>query len=445
MKMKCKSFSRVGLFLALTVGVYPALFAQEYAWDQAKYFQYNIERVTVDTSESFFKVGVVFSVTDPTGGQGTIKDKGITYWDIKNDPHFTGTGARLAVDIGWNTVDFVNTGTAGDSLPTIPQARAGALAGAGAALPVVVTLTGATGASVPCPADGCGGYGIGRYVVRTILPTTRATGTGRVALEGRPVWLVNGVLQSVPVKSVFQDVPFTNPGAVARRQIVTISKCKECHTGTMHDGELIPRLSLHGANRTEELEVCVICHNPNQTDIPYRTSGVEASVNFTRMVHGIHAGGFRENPLIIIGRGGTVNDFSAVRFPAELRECTRCHLDSNGRGTFELPINTKLGSTINTGSSYSTVDAATGKVTLSGYVDTNPANDLKITPTAAACSACHDKAEVRTHMVRTGGASFSTTQGAIDNGRVMERCVNCHGRGKEKDVRRAHEIGRSDN
>ena len=59
---------------------------------------------------------------------------------------------------------------------------------------------------------------------------------------------------------------------------------------------MIPQLAMHGANRNENLAACVICHNPNQTDVPYdvreRTCGVnglETPVNFTYMIHSIHS------------------------------------------------------------------------------------------------------------------------------------------------------------
>ena len=42
-------------------------------------------------------------------------------------------------------------------------------------------------------------------------------------------------------------------------------------------------------------------------------------------------------------------------------------------------------------------------------------------------------------MIRTGGASFATQQQNIGV-TVKERCASCHGPGKEKDVRRVHEI-----
>jgi len=153
------------------------------------------------------------------------------------------------------------------------------------------------------------------------------------------------------------------------------------------------------------------------------------------MIHGIHAGGFRKTPLVVIGFNTSINDYSGVRFPGELRNCVNCHVDQNGKGTFELPLNVAvLGSTVSTGSAYAVAAGA------SRSVDVNPFNDLKITPTAATCSGCHDESEVRTHMIRTGGASFGTLQQNIGT-TVKERCATCHGPGKEKDVRRAHEIG----
>jgi OmcA/MtrC family decaheme c-type cytochrome len=154
----------------------------------------------------------------------------------------------------------------------------------------------------------------------------------------------------------------------------------------------------------------------------------EESVDFKRLVHGIHAGGFRQTPLIVVGFQGAVSDFSSVRFPKQLRNCTLCHIDANHKGTFELPAVSSLGSTINSGSALSP---------LPGFVDVNPVPDLKISPTAAACSACHDSSEIRRHMTGTGGASFGVTQATLTG---KERCVTCHGAGKSEDVRKVHEV-----
>jgi hypothetical protein len=45
-------------------------------------------------------------------------------------------------------------------------------------------------------------------------------------------------------------------------------------------------------------------------------------------------------------------------------------------------------------------------------------------------------------MIRTGGASFATTQAQIGF-TVKERCDSCHGRGKDRDVRKVHQISSS--
>ncbi len=404
-------------------------------WTATKYFQYNIENITYDKTAGTVKV--IFSVSNPS-------DPTKPFWNIKTDAPFTagGRSSRLSIDVGWDTADYTNTGSNGGSLNPVVRPAAG---GPGAALPVSVN---ALTASVACTgATDCPGIAsvTGRYYVTTKIVPLSFNGlilnSAVAAIEGHPACattlsycppavLINNVLTpgNVPVKSVVKYFSLTGGTAVARRQVVDINKCKGCHDDALHNGKVIPRLSLHGANRNEEPQLCVVCHNPNQTDIPYRTSGAEVSVDFKRMVHSIHAGGFRTTPYSVVGFQGTVYDFSAVRFPKELRNCVLCHIDANGKGTFELPIKTTLGTTI-----------ATGTVQGSGFVDVDPNNDLKISPTAATCSGCHDKAEVQSHMIRTGGASFGVRQADLK----VERCASCHGPGKEEDVRRAHEIGRS--
>jgi cytochrome c553 len=42
-------------------------------------------------------------------------------------------------------------------------------------------------------------------------------------------------------------------------------------------------------------------------------------------------------------------------------------------------------------------------------------------------------------MVKTGGASFSTQQANIGT-TIKEKCADCHGPGKDKDVRKVHEL-----
>ena len=67
----------------------------------------------------------------------------------------------------------------------------------------------------------------------------------------------------------------------ARRTVVATAKCNACHSF----------LSLHGENRNQ-VEQCVLCHNPNQNDAGFRPAGQgpPQTVNFAQMIHKIHTG-----------------------------------------------------------------------------------------------------------------------------------------------------------
>ncbi len=439
------------LLLATTGAV--AQTAPPLAWELAPQFKYRIDNVVVNTATpGSWNVKVVFSVSNPVTGE---------VWDIKNALPFQSTGAALTLDIGWDpAADFTNTGSANTALTPVVGTALGVAAGA----PLQVrslqsTTTGANRclSSADCP--GVTDFFNRFWVQRAITPLGFVTApkAGRVALEGRPV--CNGLLgcppgppyANIPVRSEVADfsllataTPTSALIANPRRAIVDLdSKCKTCHDGKRLDraGAPIPRLSLHGGNRNENLDLCVMCHTPNQTDVPYRlvtadarTSAAETPLDMKTMIHAIHAGGFRKQPLVVIGFNSSINDFSGVRFPSTLRNCTSCHLDNGRKGTFELPLSAAAqGTTVKTGSVYAVPAGGTRSI------DVNPSNDLKITPTAATCSGCHDDAEARSHMVRQGGASFGTLQQNIGV-TVKERCASCHGPGKDKDVRRKHEI-----
>jgi OmcA/MtrC family decaheme c-type cytochrome len=450
-----------GGLLALLLMMVAPVHAQTLAWGAEKYFRYDIENVVVTPTAGVagsYSVKVIFSVSNPVRG-GT--------WDIKGTAPFQSAGAAINMDIAWDPgTDFTNTGSDNAALASVATTALGV----GAAMPVQLRglqspTTGATACSSALDCPGVASL-TGRYwVARVVRPMTfvSAVSRGRIAIEGRPV--CNGVdpdfvcpstgtntFVNVPVRSAAADFSFATSGVLpdsARRPIVDITKCQRCHDDRQHGDVVVPRLSLHGANRNENLAVCVVCHNANQSDLLYRfltagttsdprIGGPETSVDFKTMVHSIHAGGFRETPFVVIGRSSSVNDFSDVRFPSELRNCSNCHVDVNGKGTFELPLaKSVLGTTVSTNSTYLVAQGAPRSISV------NPADDVKISPTAAVCASCHDKAEARSHMVRRGGASFATTQAAIGT-KVVERCANCHGPGKSKDVRRVHQIGGSD-
>ena len=435
-------------------------------WEATQFFKFTVENVVVDKTISPWQVKVIFSVTNPAL-------VGNPPWDIKTAVPFAfkcgaaplppcpspAPSPSLTVDIGWNTREYVNTGSRLDLNPIFVNATTNR--GTGAAFPIRINaLTAAAklcGSPVECP--GVADLTLRFWVSASLPPAmigavqTGAVGSGVVAMEGHPVWPAVAPTENVPVKSVFKNFAITDTVAVPRRQIVDFSaKCSRCHDNQLHDGTFVPRLALHGGNRNEEPGVCVICHNPNQTDIPFRTlsspastdplgNGVapEVSVDFKRMVHEIHAGGFRHNPFKVVGFNGTVTDFSGVRFPAELRNCVNCHLDVNGKGTFELPLSsTVLGSTVKTGGTIGYVKTMPdGTTQVGNLVDLDPTNNLRITPIASVCSGCHDGSEARSHM-RSQGAIFGALQSMITPN--PERCVLCHGPGKDRDVRKVHEI-----
>ncbi len=401
------------------------------AWDQVKNFRYNI--ISAGYAPGTRLVTVVFSVTNPAAGNTPYDILGTTTAAAFKSP------ATLRVDVAWNagswgTTELVNTKDGPYNL--LNRTTSGGIVTGSA--PASATAINALTSAKRCSDDGSPCLFASAtpkltYWVTATLPAG-ASSYGRVAIEGHPsvqtgVDPVRGapIIASVPVKSVYADLQIS-AGTRARRKGVDFAKCQGCHDGRKHGETVVPRLSLHGANRNEEPGVCVMCHNPNQTDAAYRTSGAEESVDFKRMIHGIHAGKMRKNSLIIIGRNGSVNNYSHVQFPSELKTCTKCHVEVSGKGTYELPLDSKLGSTVATGS---------WLTPLSGQIDIDPSNDLRISPIAATCSACHDSSDNKQHMIAMG-ASFGAVQSVLAG---KEQCVTCHGPGRFRDVRKEHGLG----
>ncbi len=393
-------------------------------------FQFNIENVSGNTTPS-----IQISVTDPTNSD--------TPYDLTAD-EFTGGGARLAVIIGWGIADFNNTGgTTNSGFPNFQDT---------AAIPISIDPVAACGAGITdwtCTPN-TPTAGIYTLTKSTPLPGT-ATGTGRVGFEGHVAADFDGDLSfddQVAIKSVVKDFVITGT-LTSRREVVDIAKCDNCHGF----------LSLHGGNRNDEPALCVICHNPNATDIGRRpipthvpvlsaTDGkVEEAIDFKTLIHGIHAGaqtnydasdghGFREKGLVVWGFPGAPcnwfggppsnsceHDFSHVRFPGILQDCEACHIP----GTYTLDgdwasptVNDILSTTITT------------------LVNTAPDDDLNISPTAAVCSSCHDSDVARAHMVLPGGAVLAETQDDISTIPVVETCSVCHGPGRANDIEAAH-------
>ncbi len=329
---------------------------------------------------------VRFSVTDP--------DNDDAPQNLLEDPAWTNLAnraSRLAVIIGWNTTDYHNRGS-----------------GRSPAQPISIdALRDAT-------ANGDGSYSV---TSPTAIPP-ELSGSGVIGLDGHPAADFDGdgeYSDRVPVTNAVESFAITDGDAVDRRTVVDIARCNDCHA----------QLSLHGNNRTDEPQLCVICHNPDATDLNRRPADASSSpdglaerpIDFKHMIHGIHAAHVRETPFVVYGFGGRAHDFSHVAYPRSPADCVACH--SSGSYTLPLPAGV-LATTVDTGADKS-----------------SPDDDLNISPTAAVCSACHDGELAATHMEQNG-ASFATTQGLIDNGSVTETCAICHGPGRVADVESVH-------
>lgn len=394
---------------------------------KAESAKYRLNILTVTNTAPGLSPLITFSITNPADG---------TKYNLKTDTRLTAGSFSLAV--GWNNVDANNTGSTSNP-----------------GQPITVGLTGTSAANAVDNGDltytvDLATATLGTGVTNRVVPVSM-TGSGRVALYGRAAVDVDpstAGAERIRIKAGFKDFAITDATPVARRQVVDIAKCDKCHD----------QLSLHGDSRTDEPGLCVMCHNPSATDVNRRlkTAGLpdpalaldgkkEETVDFKRLIHGVHAAakttytgatahGFRNKGLVIYGFNSSVNDFSHIRFPGILNDCTTCHLTGTYEltGKWEVPTQSGvLGSSIDTAPGAS---AATLAAQLADQTD-----DLNITPTAAVCSSCHDGAVAKSHM-ELNGALFSATQATINTGAVLEACAICHGPGRVADVKVIHGV-----
>jgi len=72
--------------------------------------------------------------------------------------------------------------------------------------------------------------------------------------------------------------------------------------------------------------MCIFCHNPSNTDAAQRPNATDPAertkppqgINFNLLIHRIHTGENLQDDgknYTVIGRNGSVNDFTHVRFP----------------------------------------------------------------------------------------------------------------------------------
>jgi OmcA/MtrC family decaheme c-type cytochrome len=336
---------------------------------------------------------ITFKVSNPLTGED---------YDVTSDPVFTDSGGSLNVKISWDTRDYTNTGNEENNASSVSaSAVSEAVSNGDGSFNITMPL------AIPDGSD---------------APGISASGSGVASIEGHPVvdFDDDGALDRVPVGDVhkFFSIDEADGDPEPRRKLVDIDQCNVCHSS----------LILHGSNRADDIDSCVTCHNPRNTDRvrregltePPSDGKLEESVHFKTMIHGIHAAGMRENPLLVYGFGGSAHlfDEEAVHFPGNLANCTTCHTEDG----YKLPLaSTALATSVDTGDDHQ-----------------DPTDDVVTTPITATCASCHDGGDAAAHMQSEGG-NFSTSQAAIDSGEVVETCNTCHATGRIADVAEVHD------
>jgi OmcA/MtrC family decaheme c-type cytochrome len=372
----------------------------------AKAFEYQVVSVT-NTGPGQIPTATI-RVRNPTDPNYATNPNGTAY-DIA-DPAgpFQTASAALRLDIAWNNVDLGNLD------PNDTLARS-ATSGAPFA-PIVIDFKAAAGRTN----DGTNTFTKSAAVA---IPTG-ITGSGKAIVEGRPQVSIGGVLTSMQVTAAGLHFAITDPAPVDRRKVVNITKCNDCHKV----------LSLHGANRTGNTELCSTCHNPNATDINRRVAGSacvlgagpdDQAIDLKRMIHAIHGSG--EDGSGRAGDAFQVCGFSGaftfeVGYPGRLNNCEGCHLAN----TYYPVDPARVLAT--------TMDAGADRSTLT--------DDVAISPNTAVCSACHTSSLAAEHMRQNGGdfaAGKNDTGALISSG--VETCALCHGPGRIGDVKLMHGVG----
>ncbi|MBZ5603239.1 MAG: OmcA/MtrC family decaheme c-type cytochrome [Acidobacteriia bacterium] len=256
----------------------------------------------------------------------------------------------------------------------------------------------------------CGPDGTCTYTFKHAIPAN-AVGTYTMGMEARRQEVVLGGTTSQQTISYSSKNPvmyFSVDGSpvAPRRTVVATASCNKCH---------VSFTTIHGSLRNQT-EYCVICHNPSGTDSPVRGQAQVAAdkalppqgINFNLLVHRIHTGDNLppDRPYVVVGFGGSHNDFSDVRYPAmspqgepgDRRNCAMCHVNGSEQNLPE------------------------GK---NAVMDPQGPINPTIQPISSACTGCHVTLSTASHTLAN-----TTTLG--------ESCTVCHGSGAAFAVGQVH-------
>jgi len=308
---------------------------------------------------------VTFSVTDPTNGDMP--------YDLANDPDLTNGSSSLTFFTAWETTDYDNPGNNNSGASS--------------------TNVYSGGGMLQAMDNGDFTYSIDAGTI-----PMGAVGSGGIAFSGRVDTSVGRVMPDNT--HAFFGITDDPMDPTPRRTKVDINRCDVCHS----------RLTRHN-NRTENIQVCVMCHNPGAA----KSSG--GPMDMKQFIHRIHA-------------------VDGIRYPQRVSNCVACHTDD---GFYPLALDSGVLAT--------SVDR--------GADTTDPTDNTRITPNAATCSVCHSGADATLHM-QQNGASFDACQESDGTTRerldfcgpggnktgaiIQESCTVCHDPGRTADVAVMHSL-----
>jgi OmcA/MtrC family decaheme c-type cytochrome len=210
------------------------------------------------------------------------------------------------------------------------------------------------------------------------------------------------------------------PGDTVRRQVVKSGYdpvtgqpigCLECHE----------TIEAHGGSRVNNVQVCVICHNPNKSSSGRTVNPAtanpetvavlgsdpldwpEATNNFKNMIHGIHAATDRPYEFVRNFRNGSYYNWSEVTFPGDLKNCTKCHIGDTYR-----PEKLPAGVLYNVERTTTGSSSETRADIIAARASVPNSTDLVDSPIAGACYYCHDSTLAKSHFLQNGGTIGST-------------------------------------
>ncbi len=239
-----------------------------------------------------------------------------------------------------------------------------------------------------------GSNGVYTYTFKTPIPAN-ATGTFAVGIEGyRTITLLPGTKKQMTARDAGLNKVFyyavTDAKPVPRRAVVALDNCNSCHSF----------LEAHGGIRNN-VEHCVLCHNPNADDSARRPAGENPpeSIHFKSMIHKIHTGENLTTDFTIYGFGGSRNNFNDVRFPGDRRDCEKCHVNNSE----QLPL----------------PDGELPSQQPRGWFTPQQ-------PIETACLGCHTEKQAAAH------ALLNTSP------QLGEACEVCHGQDAEFSINKVH-------